>query len=70
MTNMHPPGQRGEEFGSEQRVLHLATVSKKGAVQTPNFRRMNIIGHQLVNADWNKFTPTKAVNRNHAGLTQ
>jgi hypothetical protein len=33
MTNMHPPGQRGEEFGSEQRVLHLATVSKKGAVQ-------------------------------------
>jgi hypothetical protein len=40
MTNMHPPGQRGEEFGSEQRVLHLATVSKKGAVQSTRSNQM------------------------------
>jgi hypothetical protein len=34
MTSIYPLGQPEEEFGSEQRVLHLATVSKKGAVHT------------------------------------
>ena len=28
------------------------------------------MGHQLVKADWNRFNPTKAVNRNQYGLTQ
>jgi len=31
---------------------------------------MAIIGHQLVNADWNKFRPTKAVNAYHHSLTK
>lgn len=29
----------------------------------PAFLRMVIIGHQFVNADWNRFRPTNAVNR-------
>lgn len=37
---------------------------------TPALRRIVIIGHQLVKPDWNKFKPTKAVNRNQYGLTQ
>jgi hypothetical protein len=37
---------------------------------TPALRRIAIIGHQLVNADWNKFKPTKAVNKYQYGLTQ
>jgi hypothetical protein len=31
--------------------------------RTPSLRRKVIIGHQLVKADWNRFSPTKAVNR-------
>jgi hypothetical protein len=31
---------------------------------------MVIIGHQFVKADWNKFRPTKAVNKYQYGLTQ
>jgi hypothetical protein len=31
---------------------------------------MVIIGHQFVKADWNKFSPTKAVNKYQYGLTQ
>src|ERR1019366_10698503 len=30
---------------------------------TPNLRRNAIMGHQLVKADWPRFSPTKAVNR-------
>ena len=37
---------------------------------TPALRRMVIIGHQFVKADWNRFRPTKAVKRNQYGLTQ
>jgi len=37
---------------------------------TPALRRIVIIGHQFVKADWNKFKPTKAVNRYQYGLTQ
>jgi hypothetical protein len=37
---------------------------------TPVFRRMVIIGHQFVKADWSRFKPTKAVNRNQYGFTQ
>jgi hypothetical protein len=40
MTSIYPLGQRGEEFGSEQRVLHLATVSKKGAVHPTGCNQM------------------------------
>jgi hypothetical protein len=28
------------------------------------------MGHQFVNADWNRFKPTNAVNKNQAGWTQ
>ena len=31
---------------------------------------MSIIGHQLVNADCNRFKPMKAVNQSHSGLTK
>jgi hypothetical protein len=31
---------------------------------TPALRRKVIIGHQFVKADWKRFNPTKAVNRN------
>jgi len=41
-----------------------------GYVLTPDLRRIVIIGHQFVNADWNRFKPTNAVNRNQYGLTQ
>jgi hypothetical protein len=37
---------------------------------TPAFRRIVIIGHQFVKADWKRFQPTKAVKRNQYGLTQ
>ena len=30
---------------------------------SPPLRRITIIGHQFVNADWNKFTPTNSVNQ-------
>ena len=30
---------------------------------TPAFRRIAIIGHHLVKADWKRFRPTKAVKR-------
>jgi len=30
---------------------------------TPALRKNVIMGHQLVKADWNKFKPTKIVNR-------
>ena len=35
----------------------------------PNFRRIVIIGHQSVNADWNRFSPTNAVNKYQYGET-
>jgi hypothetical protein len=35
-----------------------------------SLRRKAIIGHQFVNADWNKFAPTNAVNKYQYGLTQ
>jgi hypothetical protein len=37
---------------------------------TPALRRIVIIGHQFVKADWKRFRPTKAVNKNQDGLTQ
>jgi len=37
---------------------------------TPSFLSTVIIGHQLVKADWNRFSPTKAVKANHPGWTQ
>jgi hypothetical protein len=30
---------------------------------SPPFRRIAIIGHQLVKADWNRFSPTNTVNQ-------
>ena len=30
--------------------------------RTPSFRRMSSIRHQRVRADWNRFSPTNAVN--------
>jgi hypothetical protein len=36
----------------------------------PNLRRNVIIGHQLVKADWNRFSPTNAVKRYQYGLIQ
>ncbi len=38
-TRLHTRIARREEPGSEQRVLHLATVSRKGAVQCDEMRR-------------------------------
>ena len=35
---------------------------------TPAFSRMVIMGHQLVNPDWNRFSPTKPVNQSQFGL--
>jgi len=31
---------------------------------------MDFIGHEFVNADWKRFSPTKAVKRKNQGLTQ
>jgi hypothetical protein len=38
-----------------------AVTPAKGYGRTPSLRKKVIIGHQLVNADWNKLSPTKAV---------
>src|SRR5690242_6242700 len=37
---------------------------------TPSLRRNVIIGHQLLNPDWNKLRPTKAVKRYQYSFTQ
>lgn len=37
---------------------------------TPNALRIFIIRHQFVNADWNRLSPTNAVNHSHAGCTK
>ena len=50
--------------------LLMYTHEDKGQALTPALRRMVIIGHQFVKADWNKFSPTKAVNKYQYGLTQ
>lgn len=52
--------------------MDLALPCRYGRRQalTPALRRMVIIGHQFVKADWNRFRPTNAVKRNQYGLTQ
>jgi hypothetical protein len=35
----------------------------------PPFRKITIIGHQFVNADWNRFTPTNNVNQRKLTFT-
>jgi hypothetical protein len=37
---------------------------------TPALRRIAIIGHHFVKADWNRFKPTKAVNKYQYEFTQ
>ena len=37
---------------------------------TPSFRRIVIIGHHFVKADWRRLSPTKAVNRKKPGWTK
>jgi len=39
-------------------------LTNLGYAFTPALRRIVIIGHQFVKADWNRFKPTKAVKRN------
>jgi hypothetical protein len=46
------------------------TLRRFGYAFTPDFRKIAIIGHQLVKADWARFSPTNAVNKNQYGLTQ
>jgi hypothetical protein len=43
--------------------VHIS-LRNSAYVFTPTLRRMVIMGHQFVNADWNRFKPTKAVKRN------
>jgi hypothetical protein len=56
--------------------IHLAlpqgrNFSGKAAYAfTPALQRIAIMGHQFVKADWNKFSPTNAVNKYQYGLTQ
>jgi hypothetical protein len=47
MTSIYPLGQPEEEFGSEQRVLHLATVSKKGAVHAVQCNKCYTMQHEI-----------------------
>jgi hypothetical protein len=35
----------------------------------PPFRKITIIGHQFVKADWNRFTPTNNVNHRKFAFT-
>ena len=35
----------------------------------PPLRRIAIMGHQFVNADWNRFSPTNKVNQRKLALT-
>jgi hypothetical protein len=39
------------------------------ASRKPHFFRKNIAGHQLVKADWKRFSPTKPVNQYQFGFT-
>ncbi len=38
-------------------------VGQHPSLLTPAFFRKNIMGHQLVKQDWNRLSPTKAVNQ-------
>jgi 3-isopropylmalate dehydratase small subunit len=44
------------------KAVGISAVVAKGFARI--FFRNAIIGHQFVNADWNRFRPTKAVKRN------
>lgn len=49
----------------ENDAAHFAFASGVRAAPAygkPHFRRTAIIGHQFVNADWNKFKPTNSVS--------
>src|SRR5688572_32662813 len=58
----------GDPLSSRYRVLATG-VPGAGASGRPLFRRIAIIGHQLVNADWNRFTPTNSVNHRKFAFT-
>lgn len=60
---MHPTGLAS----ARARRLRLHERSDE---LTPSFRTNVIVGRQLVIADWNRFNPTKAVNRYHQGVTE
>ena len=55
LGNLAAPLQRGEK--NEFRASPLQ------AVRSPSFFKKNMAGHPLVIPDWNRFNPTKAVNR-------
>jgi hypothetical protein len=48
-------------------LSYLAAVTLFVAIRaesgSPNFFSKNIAGHQFVNPDWRRFSPTKAVNK-------
>jgi hypothetical protein len=63
-----PIGEKAEQSAaSSPRALWARALAQEA---TLSFRRMAIIGHQLVKADWSRFSPTKAVKRNQYEFTQ
>jgi hypothetical protein len=44
-------------------VCYESIIFNSAYTFMPALRRMAIIGHQFVKADWSRFSPTKAVNR-------
>jgi hypothetical protein len=71
----HPEKSEDQPLPGKPGVLPTRAWAKPGEgrvppTPSPSFSRNVIMGHQLVDADWNRFKPTNAVNRNHAGWTR
>ena len=66
------PRLPGVIFGGDKYIILNCQflLASSAYAFTPALRRIVIIGHQFVKADWNRFKPTKAVKRNQYGLTQ
>jgi hypothetical protein len=60
------------EITKGDQVLTLRVTARRGCPTwsgTPARRRIAIIGHHPVNADWNRFNPTNRVNHRKYGCT-
>jgi hypothetical protein len=58
----------GKKCSTIYRPLDTGVPGSRASGRPP-FRKNTIIGHQFVNADWNKFTPTNSVNQRKLAFT-
>lgn len=60
---------RGRQPETQRRTAWGDGAQGDSPSRRPSFRRIEIIGHQLVRPDWNRFAPTNSVNQKKSGLT-